>query len=88
MSSKKCRSVNVKFITFRHRTIVYRLKKNMKDNIKVHGDLTKKRYSLLKSANLVKDVKRILVCYDDINCRLKIKWKDEIKGRLFFHFNM
>ena len=44
----------VKFTTFRHRTIVYRLEKNKKDNIKVHVDLTKKRHSLLKSAsNLV-----------------------------------
>ena len=32
----------VKFTTFRHLTIVYRLEKNKKDNIKVHVDLTKK----------------------------------------------
>ena len=43
----------------------------MKDNIKVHVNLTKKRHSLLKSAsNLVKDVGRVLCCYADINCRL------------------
>ena len=42
-SSKKFKSFIVKLITFRHRTIVYRLKKNMNDNIKVHVDLTKKR---------------------------------------------
>ena len=41
-SSEKCKSINVKFTTFRHRTIVHRLKKNMKDNIKIHVDLTKK----------------------------------------------
>ena len=51
----------------------------MKDNIKVRVDLTKERHSLLKSANnLVKDVGRILFCYADINCRLKIKWKDNV----------
>ena len=50
----------------------------MKDNIRVHADLTEKRQSLLKSArNLVKDVDMVLFCYADINCRLKIKWKNE-----------
>ena len=41
-SSKKFKSIIVKLLTFRHRTIVYCLKKNMNDNIKVHIDLTKK----------------------------------------------
>ena len=64
---------------------MYRLKKNIKDNIKVHVDLTKKRHILLKSAsNLVKDVDRIWFCYADINCRLKIKWKDESREDDFF----
>ena len=64
---------------------MYRLKKSMKDNIKVHVDLTKKRHSLLKSANnLVKDVDRILFCYADINCRLKIKWKNDSRKDYFF----
>ena len=68
-----------------HRTIMYRLKKNMKDNIKVYVDLTKKRHSLLKStSNLVKDVDKILFCYAHINCRLKIKWKDEPRDDAFF----
>ena len=40
--------------------------------------------SLLKSAsNLVRDVDRILFCYADINCRLKIKWKDESREDFF-----
>ena len=77
--SKNCKSTIVEFTIFGHHTIVYQFKKNMKDNIKVHVDLTKERHSLLKSANnLVKDVGRILFCYADINCRLKIKWKDNV----------
>ena len=40
--SKNRKSIIVKLATFRHRTIVYQLKKNMKDNVKVHIDLTKK----------------------------------------------
>ena len=39
----------------------------MKDNNKVHVNLTKERHILLKSAsNLVKDVDRIVFCYADI----------------------
>ena len=74
-SSKKFKSIIVKFTTFRHCTIVYWLKKNMKDNIDlVDTDLTKKRHILLKSAsNFVQDVDRILVCYADINCSFKIE---------------
>ena len=57
----------------------------MKNNIKVHVNLTKKSHSLLKSAsNLVKDVGRVLCCYADINCRLKIKSKDESQEGKFF----
>ena len=57
----------------------------MKDNIKVHVDLTEKRQSLLKSAsNLVEDFDMVLFCYADINCRLKIKWKNEPREDHFF----
>ena len=70
---KNLRLLSCKFITFWHRTIVYQLKKNMKYNVKIHLDLTKKRYNLFKSvSNLVKDVDGIIFCYTDINCYLKI----------------
>ena len=86
--SKKCKIIIVKFTTFWHHTIVYWLKENMKDNIKIHVDLTIKRHSLLKSAsNLVKDIDRVLICYSDVNCRLEIKWKDESREDNFFHFD-
>ena len=56
-SSKKYRRIIVKFIIFWHCKIGYRLKKIMKDNIKVHVDLMKKRHSLLKpTSNLAKNV--------------------------------
>ena len=52
---------------------------------KSYFGLTKKRHSLLKSpSNLVKDVDRVLFCYADINCRLKIKWRDESREDDFF----
>ena len=38
---KNCKSVIVRFTTFRHRTMIYRAKKNMKNNVRVKLDLTK-----------------------------------------------
>ena len=48
---KKCKSIIVKFISFRCRTKTYRQKKNLDDPVTVHVDLTKKRHSLLRKAN-------------------------------------
>ena len=73
---KNCESIIVRFTTFRHRTMVYRAKKNMKNNVRVKLDLTKKRYNLLVLANtFVANININLVkfCYADINCRPKIK---------------
>ena len=39
---KNCKSIIVRFTTFCHRTLVYRAKKNMKNNVRVQLDLTKK----------------------------------------------
>ena len=41
---KNCKSIIVRFTTFYHRTMVYRAKKNIKNNVRVKLDLTKKRY--------------------------------------------
>ena len=83
--SVKYKSVIVRFITFWHKTMAYRLKKKMKPGARVKLDLTKSRYMLLVHANKV--VKRnldIKFCYADINCGLKIKWVDESIGDKFF----
>ena len=40
-TKKSCKSVIVHFTTFRHRTMVYRAEKNMKNNVRVKLDLTK-----------------------------------------------
>ena len=84
-SSKKCMSIIVRFTTLRYLTIACRLKKNMKDIIEVHDDLTKKRHSLLKSVSyLVRDLDDILFCHADINCCLNMTWKDEPREDHFF----
>ena len=61
--------------TFRHRTMVYRARKEIenKSKIKVRLDLTKTRYDVLKSANrLVKGVEKVKWVYADIDveCRM------------------
>ena len=38
-SKKSCKSIIVRFTTFRHRTVVYRARKNIKDNVRVKLDL-------------------------------------------------
>ena len=50
-SKKKCKSIIVKFSSFRYRTKAYRQKKNLDDGVTAHVDLTKKRRSLLRKAN-------------------------------------
>ena len=77
-TKKSCKSIIVRFTTFRHRTMVYRAKKNMKNNVRVKLDLTKKRYNLFMSANkFVANNDSVKFCYTDINCRPKIKWQDD-----------
>ena len=84
-SKKKCKSIIVKFSSFRYRTKAYRQKKNLDDGVTAHVDLTKKRHSLLRIANdLVRNRDEVLFCYADINCRLKLKWADQPKQDKFF----
>ena len=84
-SNVECKSVIVRFTTFRHRTMVYRAKKKMKSGVRVKLDLTKSRCTLLIDANkVVKHNPDIKFCYTDINCRLKIKWADESIDDKFF----
>ena len=72
-SNVKCQSVIVRFTTFRHRTIIYRARKELKNNVSVHLDLTKNRYAILKEARqIVEKNEKIKFVYADINCRMKV----------------
>ena len=85
ISKKKCKSIIVKFSSFRYRTKAYRQKKNLDDGLTAHVDLTKKRHSLLRKANdLVRNRDEVLFCCADINCRLKRKWADQSKQDKLF----
>ena len=76
-SNIACKSVIVRFTTFRNRTMVYGAKKKMKPGVRVKLDSTKSRYTLLTDANkVVKQNPDIKFCYAHINCLLKIKFVD------------
>ena len=84
-TSKKCKSIISRFTTFRHRTLFYRARKNLKSGFKVKLDLTKSRFNLLKKANdHVKEIPAISFCYADVNCRLQVKFHDAKQEDIFF----
>ena len=75
--SKTSDTVMVRFITFRHHTMFYRNKKALKGGVTVYVDLTKSRLDLLMKANkYVKDISNVDFAYSDINCRLKVRFKN------------
>ena len=65
-------SVIVRFTTFRHRTMVYKQRKQIK-NVKIRLDLTKVRFSLLmKAREKIENNDKVKFVYADINCRLRL----------------
>lgn len=71
-----------KFTTWRHRTKVYQ-KRRATSKYTISLDLTKRRLELLKSAReIVKSFDFVDFVFADINCQLKIKFKNN----KFVHF--
>ena len=60
-TNKTCRSVIVRFTSFKHRTSIYRNRNILKD-VRVKLDLTKEMYNILKSTRSIADKKQ------DVNC--------------------
>ena len=84
-SNNYCKSIIIRFITFRHRTMFYRAKNKLKRGVRIKLDLTKSRYGLLKRAkDHVKEVTSIKFCYADINCHPKVKFNTENQKNIFF----
>ena len=76
-SGLKYKRIIVRFATFRHKTMFYHIRKNLKRNLKVKLDLTKKRYStFIEAMQLVKNNKAVKFVMTDINYRLKVVFKD------------
>ena len=84
-SKKSCKSIIARFKPFRHRTMFYRTRSKLKNRTRVKLDLTKSRLTLLNKANEhVQNIPSINFCYADVNCRLKVKFKDAKQKDMFF----
>ena len=84
-SNNYCKSIIIRFTTFRHRTMFYRAKNKLKRGVRIKLDLTKSRYGLLKRAkDHVKEVTSIKFCYTDMKCHLKITFHAENQKDIFF----
>ena len=84
-TKKKFKAIIVRFTRFRHKTSVHWEKKTIRNNVKIHLDLTKEREALLLEANnIVKCSNDVKLCFVEINCRLKIMWEDELWPGSFF----
>ena len=71
-NNKELQSIIVKFVTFNHRTMLYKARKSIK-GVKIRLDLAKKRYKLLRdAAEFVDKMENIKFVFADINCRLQV----------------
>ena len=81
-SQEKYRSVMVRFVSFKHRTLLYRKRASLK-NVRVKIDLNKRQYEVFKKAiNLVNGNNDVDYLFTDVNCRLKVVFKDK-RSRFF-----
>ena len=72
ITSKKCKSIIVRFSTRRHRTLFY-------------GARKKSSFNLLKKVNdHVKEIPAISFCYAHVNCHLRVKFHDAKQENIFF----
>ena len=70
-----CKSIIVRFTTFRYRAMFYR--SSLKNNVKLKLDLTKNRYkTFTRAIETVKSYDNVNYVMVDINCRLKVVLKD------------
>ena len=72
---KTYQSIIVRFTTWRHRTIVFRARKNTR-KVRIKLDLTRKRIKLLEQANEMLDETDGFFAMADVNCRLCLKLDD------------
>ena len=85
ITSKRCKSIIVRFTTFQHRTLFYRERKNLKSGFKVKLNLTKSRFNMLRKTNdYAKEVPAISFCYVVVNSRLRVKLHDAKQEDIFF----
>ena len=67
----------VRFTTFRHRTMFYRGRTNLKNNVKLKLDITKNRHkTFTKAIETVKSYDNVNYDIVDVNFRLKVVFKN------------
>ena len=72
------KSIIVKFFSFKKRSNVYKKRKDAKNSIKIHLDLTKQRLDLLDEAkSLISESSNVDFVFADINCNTVAKLKDD-----------
>ena len=74
-NGKTYQSIIVRFTTWRHRTSVFRARKNTR-KVRIKLDLTRKRVKLLEQANGMLDETDGFFAMADVNCRLCVKLDD------------
>eukprot|EP00794_Sanderia_malayensis_P002001 gene2001-2276_t len=73
---KRYRQVIIQFTTWRHRTMVYKARKNS-DKYRIRLDLTKKRIKVIEKTNdMLRSRKLTGFTFADVNCRLCAKLDD------------
>ena len=77
-NGKRYRPMIVRFTTWRHRTAVYRAKKNSQ-KYKIHLDVTRNRLKLIDRANdMLKEIEEMNgFAFADVNCRTCLKMDDK-----------
>ena len=73
-----CKSIIVRFNTFRHRSLLYRAKKDIKQKKGYKIRLYHKK-TLSEANKLASDNQNVIFYSPDVNCRLKICWNDNHK---------
>ena len=71
----KKQAIIVKFTTYSHRTLLCRARRQLKNGVKLHIDLSKKRFKLfLDAQKYVENIGEVQFVYADVNCNLKVKF--------------
>ena len=76
VQGKRVHQVIVRFTTWRHRTLVYRARKNCA-KYKIKLDLTKKKVETIEKISEFLTRKKLGFAFADVNCRLCVKTGEE-----------
>ena len=72
---RKKQAIIIKFTPFRHCTLLYRARRKLKNDVKLHIDVSNKRFKLLLDAQkYVENVGVVQFVYADVNCNVKVKF--------------